>query len=52
MMDNVVGIVPMDSQLEPGLQFIDNICSSIRLHLSGEDNNHYYEKIEHLVKEV
>ena len=42
-------IHPEDSQREAGLQFIDNICSVIRRHISGKDNFSYFEIIKDLV---
>ena len=50
--DNVKTIVPRDSQEEPGLQFADNICSVVRLHLTEQDKNKYYSYIESMIKEV
>ena len=49
---NVQAIMPRDSQLEPGLQYVDNICSIIRHHLSGTDNNKFYELIETWVRDA
>ena len=49
---NVSSIESRDSQLEPGLQFADNVCSTLRLYLSGEDKNHYYSIIETIVHKV
>ena len=45
-------IHPEDSQREAGLQFIDNICSVIRRHISGKDNFSYFEIIKeyHLIQ--
>ena len=48
----VVDIYPQDSQQEPGLQFVDNICSVIRLHKTGKDVFSYYDYIEKMIKEV
>lgn len=48
----VTNIFPKESQSEPGLQFIDNICSVIRLHLSGEDSFNYFSFIEKMAKAV
>ena len=39
----VNSIVPMDSQTSSGLQFVDNICSVIRLHLTNQDEEDYFE---------
>ena len=49
---NIVNIEPRDSQLIPGLQFADNICSVIRMHKSGEDEYNYYDLISDMVEEV
>ena len=48
----VTEIYPKDSQRHPGLQFADNICSTIRLHLSGKDKFCYYEYLEKFISEV
>ena len=45
----VKSITAGDSQLIPGLQFADNICSVIRLKISENDKNNYYPIIEKLV---
>ena len=45
----VKSITAGDSQLIPGLQFADNICSVIRLKISENDKNNYYLIIEKLV---
>lgn len=49
---NIASIVPRDSQLIPGLQFADNICSVIRMYKSGEDEYSYYDLISDIVEEV
>ena len=49
---NVQAIMPRDSQLEPGLQFVDNMCSIIRLNLSGQDKYNFFEMIKDWVIEV
>lgn len=49
---NVSSIKPCKSELEPGLQYIDNICSVLRRHKSGIDDDNFYEIIEKMVKEV
>lgn len=46
---NVKSISSGDSQLIPGLQFVDNICSVIRLKICNNDKNDYYSIIENLV---
>ena len=45
----VHSIVPMDSQTSSGLQFVDNICSVIRLHLTNQDEENYFEIIKEKV---
>ena len=50
--DNVCSINPLDSQQSHGLQFADNICSTIRLHLNSQDDYGYYSIIEHLILSV
>lgn len=49
---NVSSIVPGNSELVPGLQFADNACSAVRLHLSNEDEFGYYEIIKNILTEV
>lgn len=49
--DNVKSITACDSRLVPGLQFIDNICSSIRLYKSGL-NEDFFDLIKDNVIEV
>lgn len=51
-LDNVDIAVAKDSQEEPGLQFADNLCSVIRLHVSNTDKYKYYDKIASKVIEV
>ena len=41
-----------NSHLEEGLQFIDNLCSVIRLHKSKTDKFNFYTKIEKFIKEI
>ena len=50
--ENVNACSPMDSQLNPGLQLVDNLCSVIRLHISQKDKNDYYSYIEKTVKKI
>ena len=38
---NVLSIIPCDSRNEPGLQFVDNLCSVIRLNKSKKENDFY-----------
>ena len=42
---NCADIECYDSQQEKGIQFADNICSTIRRHLSGDDSNVFFEII-------
>ena len=49
---NVKSAKPDDSQLVPGLQFVDNLCSVLRLKLSNQDKYDFYSYIEGYVKEV
>lgn len=51
-LQNVNNIESCDSQLNPGLQYADNMCSIYRHHLSGTDKNEFFEKIEKYVKIV
>lgn len=51
-LDNVDIAIAKDSQEEPGLQFADNLCSVIRLHVSNTDKYKYYDKIASKVIEV
>ena len=48
----VISIVPGDSILNPGLQFADNICSTIRLHKSKKDTYEFYKIIEKMTHEI
>lgn len=43
---NVKSINSGNSQLIYGLQFADNICSVIRMKISGDDKNNYYSIIK------
>ena len=49
---NVQDILPGDSQLEPGLQYVDNICSIIRIHKMNADSYDFYSKIKDWTIEV
>ena len=49
---HVQAIMPRDSQKEKGLQFVDNICSVMRLIKSGTDEYGFYQIISKTVKEV
>ncbi|MBO5517028.1 MAG: DUF3800 domain-containing protein [Firmicutes bacterium] len=48
----VLSIRPADSQTEHGLQFVDNICSTVRLHKSEMDMDNYFDIIRDIAKEV
>ena len=50
--ENVIAISAQDSQLEPGLQFVDNLCSILRLKKSYKDTYNFYAFIEQFVIEV
>lgn len=49
---NVQAIMPRDSQKEPGLQLVDNMCSIMRLHKSNSDSYGFYSLIDKWVREV
>ncbi len=49
---NVVSIKPGDSQKEAGIQFVDNICSILRLHKTKRDIHAFHSLIKGFVKEV
>ena len=49
---NITDIYACDSQMDPGLQFADNLCSVIRHHKAETDIHNFYEIIERLVREV
>ena len=49
-LQNVKDIKSCDSQLNPGLQYVDNLCSVYRHHLSGTDYNYFFEMIKNYVK--
>lgn len=49
---NVQAIMARDSQVEPGLQLVDNMCSILRLHKSELDKYGFYPMIEDWVREV
>ena len=50
-LDTVISIEAADSQLTPGLQLVDNMCSIIRHKYAGNDKNKYYELIAENLKE-
>ena len=45
-------IHPEDSQIYSGLQFVDNIASVIRLHLSNMDEHQYYRIVETMIIQI
>lgn len=45
-------IIAGDSQLVHGLQFVDNLCSVIRLHKSDCDEEGFYDILSDVIKEV
>ena len=49
---NVQAIMARDSQLEGGLQFVDNMCSVIRMKMSDSDKHGFYPMIEKCVQRV
>ena len=49
---NVQAIMPQDSQIEPGLQFADNICSILRHKKTTNTANEYYKLLENKIREV
>lgn len=51
-LQNVSSIKSCDSQQNPGLQYADNLCSTCRHYLNGDDTNHFYDIIKENVKKV
>ena len=49
---NIESVTPQDSQKVEGLQFVDNVCSTIRLYRSGNDSHDFYSTIKNIVIEV
>ena len=49
ILSNVLSIKSADSQLITGLQFADNLCSVIRMYLSKDDSNNYFDIIKDIV---
>ena len=49
---NVNSIIPMNSKLEAGLMYVDNLCSVIRLHLTNDDKYKFYDYIKDIAIEV
>ena len=52
MIEQVKMISAADSQIEPGLQFVDNICSVIRRHICSEEGDLFFEYISDRIKPV
>ena len=48
----MVSASPVDSQKEYGIQFVDNLCSAIRLKKTENDTEDFYTLIDKWVKEV
>ena len=48
----IINIVPKNSQDEPGLQFADNVCSTLRLYKTGKDTENYYNYLKETVIEL
>ena len=51
-LSHVQAIMSCDSQAEPGLQFIDNICSVLRRYKATSQKDQFYMLIEKHIKEV
>lgn len=51
-LENVESINSADSQLVPGLQLVDNLCSIIRRKYSNSDIDNFYELIESNIRKV
>ena len=49
---NVEAIYSSDSQMEEGLQFIDNVCSVIRLKNSKNDKYGFYNIIDNFIQSI
>lgn len=49
---SVITIESCDSQKNPGLQFVDNLCSTCRHHLDNDDPYNFYDIIKDNVKEI
>lgn len=48
----VQAIMPQNSQSEPGLQLIDNICSVLRYYKTSGEKNDWYKMLENKILEV
>lgn len=48
-LSNVTSIRSCDSQKNPGLQFVDNLCSVYRLYLDGNDKHNFFDIIKEKV---
>ena len=51
-LDNVIDVKPKNSQDEPGIKFVDNLCGTIRLHIMKRDYNNFYKYISFNVVEI
>lgn len=51
-LNNIEKITSGDSVLEPGLQFVDNICGAIRLNKSNKDEWGFFDVIAKTVHKV
>lgn len=49
---HIISVRAADSRTEAGLQFVDNICSVIRLYESGKDRHSFYQIIADRVKMI
>lgn len=49
---HIISIRSADSRTEAGLQFVDNLCSVIRLYESGKDHYSFYQIIAERVKTI
>ena len=52
ILENINSICSGNSQNEAGLKYVDNICSTIRLHISNEDKYQFYSSIKNIVIKV
>ena len=52
MFENVSSAISGNSQTEAGLKYVDNLCSTIRLYLSNEVHNGFYDMIGDSVLQV
>ena len=49
---HVSNICSGDSQQIPGLQFVDNLCSTIRRHIAENEEDLFFDRISNYTKEV